>query len=83
MEAELALDTLDRTLSFSDAVIFMSVEMSSSLTEPSVSQSMGVEEFELPDTVLAMESFFRWLMIGVILRRNRDSLLTLEDPVPG
>ena len=83
MEAELALDTLDRTLSFNDAVIFMSVEMSSSLTEPSVSQSMGVEEFELPDTVLAMESFFRWLMIGVILRRNRDSLLTLEDPVPG
>ena len=83
MEAELALDTLDRTLSFSDAVIFMSVEMSSSLTEPSVSQSMGVEEFELPDTVLAMESFFRWFMIGVILRRNRDSLLTLEDPVPG
>ena len=75
IDAELALDTRDLTLSLSEAVIFMSVEISSSRTEPSVSQSIGVEDDELPETVLAMESFFLWFMIGVILLRNLDSLL--------
>ena len=58
MEAELALDTRDLTLSLSDVVIFMSVEISSSRTDPSVSHNIGVEDDELPDTVLAIESFF-------------------------
>ena len=58
MEAELALDTRDLTLSLRDVVIFISVEMSSSRTEPSVSHSIGVDEDELPETVLAIESFF-------------------------
>mgnify|MGYP006975642808 FL=1 len=49
-------DIRDRTLSLKDAVVFTS---SSSFKDPSVSQSIGVLEFELPDTVLAIESFLR------------------------
>ena len=58
IEAELVLDTRDLTLSFRDVVIFISVEISSSRTDPSVSHNIGVEDDELPDTVLAIESFF-------------------------
>lgn len=71
-QAELAEETRDLTLSFKDADILRS---SSSFRDPSVSHSIGVLELELPETVLAIESFFLWCPSGVILRRNLDSLL--------
>ena len=70
--AELADDTRERRLSFSDGV---NLRSSYSRSDPSVSHSIGVLELELPDTVLAIESFLRWWPSGVIRRRKRDSLL--------
>ena len=59
-EAELAEEMRERTLSLSDEDIIPNFPSSSSRTEePSVSHNIsGLEELELPDTVLAMESFF-------------------------
>ena len=78
VDMELPLERRDLMLSLRqlDTESFPS-GTSSSLTDPSVSHSIGVDEELLPDTVLAIESFFRWLMIGVILLLNLDSLLTL------
>ena len=59
VDRELALDTRDLMLSFSPLEESAPSGTSSSFTDPSVSHSMGVEEEELPETVLAMESFLR------------------------
>ena len=82
-EAELADEIRDRTLSFMEVEWSRTslAEMSSaSRSEPSVSHSIGVEVEEPLDTVLAMESFLRWLdsTPPPIRRRKRDSLLALE-----
>ena len=59
VDRELALDTRDLMLSLRPGDSRAPSGTSSSFTDPSVSHSIGVEEEELPDTVLAMESFFR------------------------
>ena len=60
-QLELAEDTRDRRLSFRLVAPppTLKTASSSSRSEPSVSHSIGVLELELPDTVLAIESFFR------------------------
>ena len=83
VERELPLDSRDRIESFRETESFPS-GTSSSLRDPSTDVSnIGVEDELLPDTVLAMESFLRWLMIGVILLLNLDSFLSLEGAEPG
>jgi hypothetical protein len=79
VEAELAFEILLRTLSLG---VNVDDTVSSSLTESLSPRSRGTEEEELPDTVLAMESFFLWFATGVIRLRNLDSLLLLP-PVGG
>lgn len=74
---ELAEDILDLTLSLSEEAVVL--RSSSSRVEPSPSPPMGALELELPDTVLAMESFFLWWPSGVIRRRKRDSLEALPE----
>ena len=59
VDRELALDTRDLMLSLRPGDVTLPSGPSSSLTEPSVSHSIGVDDEELPDTVLAMESFLR------------------------
>merc|ERR1719282_103919 len=60
VDSELPLDSLDLMLSLRqlDTDSFPSGR-SSSFTEPSVSHNIGVDDELLPDTVLAIESFFR------------------------
>jgi hypothetical protein len=85
---ELAEDTRDRRLSLRLVAPppTMSTPSSSSRSDPSVSHNIGVLEFELPDTVLAIESFLRWFDSGVIRRLNRGSfellLALLLPPAP-
>lgn len=74
-QPELADEILDLTLSLreEEATVLRS---SSSRGSPAAAASppRGTLELELPDTVLAMESFFRWWPPnGVIRRRKRDS----------
>ena len=59
VDRELALDTRDLMLSLRPGDVTLPSGPSSSFTEPSVSHSIGVDDEELPDTVLAMESFLR------------------------
>ena len=61
------MDTLLLTLSLG---VKLEETVSSSRTESVSVRSRATEEEELPETVLAMESFFLWLATGVIRRRN-------------